>query len=68
MLNMKGVQQVDTSGIGALVRCFATMQRMRGGMVLVSVPDRVRLVFEMSRLFDAIPSASTEEEGLLKLR
>jgi anti-sigma B factor antagonist len=68
VLNMGGVQQVDTAGIGTVVRCFVSMQRTGGGMVLVSVPDRVRLVFEMSRLFDAIPSAPTEEEGLLTLR
>ena len=68
VINMAALQQVDSSGISTVVRNFVSMQRAGGKMVMVAVPDRVRLVFEMSRLFDAIPSAPTEEDGLRSLR
>ena len=68
IVNMRGVQQVDSSGISTVVRSFVSMKRAGGRLVLVCVPPRIHMIFEMSRLFDAIQSAPTEEEGLLSFR
>src|SRR5271167_2813492 len=52
VLNMSGIQQVDTSGISTVVRSFVSIQRLGGTIVLACLSDRVRMVLDMTRLLN----------------
>ncbi len=68
LLNMKGVTQVDTTGISTIVRAFVSMQRAGGKLGLFHLSDRVRLILDMTRLLNVIPSFADEAEALERLR
>jgi len=68
LLNMKGVTQVDTTGISTIVRAFVSMQRAGGKFALYHLTERVRQILDMIRLLNVIPNFSSEEEALASLR
>jgi anti-anti-sigma factor len=68
LLNMKGVTQVDTTGISTIVRAFVSMQRAGGKLALFHLTDRVRMILDMTRLLNVIPNYSDEAEALARLR
>lgn len=68
LLNMKGVTQVDTTGISTIVRAFVSMQRSGGKFGIFHVTERVRLVLDVTRLLRVIPCFPGEAEALASLR
>jgi len=68
LLNMKNVTQVDTSGISTIVRAFVSMQRAGGKFGLYHLSDRVRQILDMIRLLNVIPTFSSEDQALARLR
>jgi anti-anti-sigma factor len=68
LLNMKGVTQVDTTGISTIVRAFVSIQRTGGKLGLFHLSERVRMVLDLTRLLNVIPSFADEAEGLARLR
>jgi anti-sigma B factor antagonist len=68
LLIMAGVTQMDTSGISTIVRAFVSMERQGGKLALVSLAERQRMLFEMTRLLNIIPSFRSEPEALASLR
>jgi anti-anti-sigma factor len=68
LVNMKAVTQVDTTGISTIVRAFVSMQRAGGKFALFHLTDRVRLVMDMTRLLNVIPTYPDEAEALARLR
>jgi len=68
LLNMKGVTQVDTTGISTIVRAFVSLQRSGGKLGLFHVSDRVRQILDLTRLLNVIPSSADEAEALAKIR
>jgi len=67
-LNLKGITQVDTTGISTIVRAFVSMERAGGKLALFHLSERVRLVLDMTRLLNVIPNYSDEAETLARLR
>jgi anti-sigma B factor antagonist len=68
LLNMKGVTQVDTTGISSIVRAFVSMQRAGGKFGVFHLTDRVRLILDMTRLLNVIPNSPNEAAALERLR
>ena len=68
LLNMKGVTQVDTTGISTIVRAFVSLQRSGGKLALFHVSERVRQILDLIRLLNVIPSFADEAEALAKIR
>ena len=68
LVNMKGVTQMDTTGISTIVRAFVSMQRAGGKLALFHLSDRVRQVLDLTRLLNVIPCFTDEAEGLARLR
>ncbi|HKO03285.1 MAG TPA: STAS domain-containing protein [Candidatus Acidoferrales bacterium] len=68
LLNMKGVTQVDTTGISTIVRAFVSLQRSGGKFGLCHLSDRVRQILDMIRLLNVIPNFPGEPEALARLR
>lgn len=68
LLNMKGVVQVDTTGISTIVRAFVSIERAGGRLGLFHVTERVRQVLDLTRLLNVIPSFTDEADALAKIR
>jgi anti-sigma B factor antagonist len=68
LLNMKGVTQVDTTGISTVVRAFVSLQRTGGKLGLFHLGERVRLVLDLTRLLNVIPNFADEPEAVARLR
>ena len=68
LLNMAGVTHMDTSGISSLVRGFVGLQRSGGRLALVAMPERIRMVLDMTRLLNVIPVFSDEAAALAGLK
>ncbi len=49
LVNLEGVQQVDSSGISTLVRSFVTLERSAGSLKLLNPTGHVREVPRVSR-------------------
>jgi len=68
VLNMKHVTQVDTTGISTIVRAFVSVQRTGGKLGVYHLSERVRMVLDLTRLLNVIPSFADEAEALARLR
>ena len=65
LINLEGVDFVDSNGLGELTRCFCSVRQAGGDMKLVHVNARVQALLEMTRinnLFDI----HTEEYAALE--
>ena len=65
LLNLAGVQFIDSYGIGELVRCYSVIRRMGGEMKLVRVNQSVLDLLQITRL-DTLFDIHSEE--LIALR
>jgi len=50
LLNMSKAPRIDSSGVGALVRSFASIRKLNGQLKLVRPSSFVKRVFELTRL------------------
>ena len=50
IVEMSGVDFVDSSGLGSLVACLRSVNKAGGDIKIASLQDRVRVVFELIRL------------------
>ncbi len=61
VIDMADVDFVDSSGLGGLVACLRSLNRLAGDMRMAALQDRVRAVFELIRLhqiFEIFDSAA----------
>jgi anti-sigma B factor antagonist len=64
LVNLRGVNQIDSSGISTIVRAFVTLTRAGGGLKLLNATGRVHEVLEVTRLLASIPHFTAEPEAL----
>lgn len=63
VIDMGDIDFVDSSGLGSLVACLRSLNKMAGDMRIAALQDRVRAVFELIRLhhifeiFDSVAAA-----------
>lgn len=50
ILNMGAVDFIDSSALGSLVSCLRSVNKSDGDIKIVSLQDRVRAIFELTRL------------------
>src|SRR6058998_2280323 len=50
VLNLAGVQYLDSSGLGQLVSIWVSVKNRRGHLTLINPVKRVRRLFEITRL------------------
>jgi anti-sigma B factor antagonist len=68
LVNLEGVQQVDSSGISTLVRSFVTLERNAGSLKLLNPTGHVREVLELTRLIQSIPTYTDEAKAVSSFR
>jgi anti-sigma B factor antagonist len=64
LLNLAGVDYVDSNGMGELVRCFTTIRQTGGEMKLVQVNKRVADLLQITRLNTLFEIYSDEQAAL----
>ncbi|MDR1903801.1 MAG: STAS domain-containing protein [Treponema sp.] len=65
ILNMKNVQAVNSSGIGALIYLASTAKKMNLRMAMINVSEGVQKAFEVTKLetyFPILPNLHTAVE------
>lgn len=68
MIDMKLVNYVDSSGVGAFILHLNNLKKLDGKMALFNIDDTVRIVFEMTKLnnFFQIFDNDKDAENYLK--
>jgi len=68
LVNLRGVTQIDSSGISTLVRTFVALVHSGGSLKLLAPGGRVRQVLSTTRLLGAIPTFEDEAGALESFR
>ena len=63
-LNFKGLQYMNSGGIGLLVTLLVRAQRQRQRVLAYGLSDHYREIFELTRLDDAIGIHDSEDDAL----
>lgn len=50
LLNLAGVDHIDSDGMGELVRCYSVVRQRGGEMKLAQLSERVEKLLELTRL------------------
>jgi anti-sigma B factor antagonist len=64
LIDMAGVDYVDSSGLGALVSSVTSVRKAGGEMKLVNLSDKVDDLMEVTRLYTVFDIPDTEDEAL----
>src|ERR1700746_3790788 len=67
ILNLSGLQYLDSSGIGELARTYVTVLKGGGEMRFVGVSHNVEEVLKISKLYQVFPEYPDEEAALRSL-
>jgi anti-sigma B factor antagonist len=66
-INLAGVTDLDSSGIGSLVRAFTTLKRAGGKCTYFSASKRVLMLLKMVRLDTVLDLAPDEATALTRI-
>jgi anti-sigma B factor antagonist len=66
-VNLAGVTELDSSGIGALVRAFTTLKRAGGKATYFAPNKRVMMLLKMVRLDTILDLAEDEATALTRI-
>jgi anti-sigma B factor antagonist len=64
LLNLADLTLVDSSSIGSIVKAFTCLRRRGSSLKLLGPRGNVRVVLEMVRLLDLIPTIEEEAQAI----
>jgi anti-sigma B factor antagonist len=64
VLNLSGLEYLDSSGIGELVRNYLTVIKSGGTMKVVGLSDKVEEILKITQLYKVFPEFPDEEAAL----
>lgn len=64
VVNLSGVNYIDSSGLGVLLGRYKRISRDGGRMFIVGSPPQVRKIIEMSGLLRIMQECGSEEDAL----
>lgn len=64
VLNLRGLQYMDSSGIGELARSYVSVVKQGGEMKVVGLASRVEEVLKITQLYQVFPEFPSEEEAM----
>jgi len=67
LVDLQAVTFIDSSGLGGLVNAFKTARAVGGKLVLCSVPDQARMLFEITgtdQVFEIYPNRIEFDQSL----
>jgi anti-anti-sigma factor len=68
LLNLTNLTQVDSTGIGIIVKAYVSLRDQGGALKLLSPCGRVLDVLTVTRLLETIPSFEDETQALVSFR
>jgi anti-anti-sigma factor len=67
VIDLSGVQRIDSCGIGILAASIFSAQKAGAGMVLAALPDHVSRMLGLTMFLDHIATADTVDEAVEKV-
>jgi len=64
VLNLSGLQYLDSSGIGELARIYVSVVKASGQMKVVGLSSRVEEILKITQLYQVFPEFPSEEAAL----
>ncbi len=64
LLNLAGVKNIDSSGIGELIANYTTLSRNGGQLKLLSLTEKIRDLLVITKLLTVFDSFDNEAEAL----
>jgi anti-sigma B factor antagonist len=64
VLNLSGLQYIDSSGIGELARNYASVVKQGGQVKVVGLSSKVEEVLKITQLYQVFPEFPSEEEAV----
>jgi len=64
LLNLSGLQYLDSSGIGELARSYVSVVKQGGQMKVVGLSPKVDEVLKITQLYQVFPEFPSEEEAM----
>ena len=64
LLNLSGLQYLDSSGIGELARMYVSVVKASGQMKVVGLSPKVEEVLKITQLYQVFPEFPSEQEAL----
>jgi anti-sigma B factor antagonist len=64
VINLKGVPWINSTGLGALMAVYTTIQRSGGALKLCYVSDRIQSLFMITKLLTIFDTHRTEDEAI----
>jgi|SRR5215471_774216 len=68
LLNLGGVEYVDSSGLGEMAGMYITVSNLGGSMKLVNTRPRVDSLLQITRLYTILVSFTDEESALASFK
>ena len=68
VLNLRGLEYLDSSGVGQLVRTYLMVVKADGEMRAVGLTPRVEEILKITKLSQVFPEFPDEEEALRSFR
>ena len=65
LLNLRGVEYVDSSGLGELIKTHTTLQRQGGQLKIVNLNQKVQQLFQATSLHKVFDVYKDEESAIL---
>jgi len=64
VLNLTGLEYLDSSGVGELVRNYLSVVKKGGAMKVVGLAPKVEEIFKVTRLYQVFPEFPDEASAL----
>jgi anti-sigma B factor antagonist len=64
LLNLAGVDYIDSSGLGALVGAFTSAHKQGGQLKLLNLTDKVSDIMEVTKLYTVFEIANDEAQAV----
>jgi len=67
LLNLSGLEYLDSSGIGELARNYVSVAKGGGQMIVVGLSPKVEEILKVTQLYRVVPEFPSEEEAVESL-
>jgi anti-sigma B factor antagonist len=64
VINLKGVPWINSTGLGALMAVYTSVQKSEGTLKLCHVSDRIQSLFMITKLLTIFDTYHTEKEAI----
>ena len=68
VINLAGVSNIDSSGLGELVSCYSTVQRIGGGLKLLNLSQNVIDIMSITKLLTVFDTYDDEAAAIESFR